>query len=101
MPFDLHVFVCTNKRPDGTGCGNLGGESVCKELKKKNTQAVCRFRINASGCLGHCDQGPVLVVYPIASWYSYFDADDAQTIVSTHLDEKLDDCSLINKFKVS
>jgi (2Fe-2S) ferredoxin len=101
MAFDLHVFVCTNKRPDGTGCGNLGGEFVCKELKKKTTHAISRFRINSSSCLGHCDQGPVLVAYPAASWYSYFDLDEAQTIVNTHLAGKPGDLSQINKFKIS
>lgn len=85
MPYDKHFFVCTNKRADGTGCGHLGGESICKTAKKNIADPSQSFRINASGCLGHCNAGPVLVVYPDAVWYSYFDYLDVEAIVTAHL----------------
>lgn len=85
MPFKKHVFICVNKRVDGTGCGTVGAESAFKEAKLAFSDNKTHLRINASGCLGHCMHGPVLVVYPEATWYSYFDGADVLKIVSTHL----------------
>jgi (2Fe-2S) ferredoxin len=42
-------------------------------------------RINQAGCLDRCDEGPVLVIYPEAVWYTYVDREDIDEIVSEHL----------------
>ena len=42
-------------------------------------------RINKAGCLGRCDAGPVLVVYPEETWYGYVDNEDIEEIVQEHL----------------
>jgi (2Fe-2S) ferredoxin len=52
------------------------------ELKLKGPGKV---RINKAGCLDRCDQGPVLVVYPEAVWYTYVDKDDIEEIIQEHL----------------
>ena len=43
------------------------------------------LRINSAGCLGRCDDGPVLVVYPEAVWYTYVDQSDIDEIIEEHL----------------
>ena len=43
------------------------------------------MRINAAGCLGRCEQGPVIVVYPEGTWYTYVDKEDIDEIVDRHL----------------
>jgi len=43
------------------------------------------IRINSAGCLGRCDQGPVLVIYPEAVWYTYIDQTDLDEIIEEHL----------------
>jgi (2Fe-2S) ferredoxin len=43
------------------------------------------IRINSAGCLGRCDMGPVLVVYPEAVWYTYIDQSDLDEIIDEHL----------------
>ena len=37
------------------------------------------------GCLDRCAAGPVAVVYPEGTWYSYVDANDVDEIVESHL----------------
>ena len=54
-----------------------------KELNLSNEGN--RIRINAAGCLGRCDEGPVLVVYPEGVWYTYVDKFDVDEIIETHL----------------
>jgi (2Fe-2S) ferredoxin len=44
-----------------------------------------RVRINSAGCLDRCEEGPVLVVYPEAVWYSYVDQEDIDEIIEEHL----------------
>jgi len=42
-------------------------------------------RINKAGCLGRCDNGPVMVVYPEETWYTFLDKSDIDEIVEEHL----------------
>ena len=43
------------------------------------------MRVNTAGCLGRCDDGPVLVVYPDNVWYTYIDKEDIDDIIDNHL----------------
>jgi (2Fe-2S) ferredoxin len=42
-------------------------------------------RVNTSGCLDRCEEGPCAVVYPEAVWYTYVDEKDVEEIVREHL----------------
>ena len=42
-------------------------------------------RVNKSGCLDRCAGGPVAVVYPEETWYTFVDAHDIDEIVDSHL----------------
>ena len=44
-----------------------------------------KVRVNKSGCLDRCELGPVAVVYPDGVWYRYFDKDDIDEIIASHL----------------
>lgn len=88
--FKHHVFFCCNQRAPGeTCCANQGAVEMqtyakdrISELKLKGKGKV---RINKAGCLDRCDQGPVLVVYPEAVWYTYVDKEDIEEIIQEHL----------------
>ena len=56
-------------------------------MKKKTKEQVPdkKIRINASGCLDHCEHGPVMVVYPDNVWYSYQSEEDIDLIIQEHL----------------
>jgi (2Fe-2S) ferredoxin len=44
-----------------------------------------KVRVNQSGCLDRCEEGPVMVVYPEAVWYTYVDQSDVDEIIDEHI----------------
>jgi (2Fe-2S) ferredoxin len=88
--FEHHVFVCTNQRDPGEQCCNAVGGSEMFAYAKERIGALKKngpgqIRINKAGCLGRCDQGPVMVVYPKETWYSFIDKEDIDEIINEHL----------------
>jgi (2Fe-2S) ferredoxin len=85
-----HVFFCTNLREDGRqSCEHCGARALrdyakkrCKEL---GIAGPGRVRINTAGCLDRCEQGPVMVIYPEDTWYTYVDSEDLEEIIQEHL----------------
>ncbi len=41
--------------------------------------------VSESRCLGRCEHGPVVVVYPEDVWYQYIDEEDVDEIIESHL----------------
>ena len=85
-----HVFFCTNQREDGAQCcGASGGQAMRDYAKKKikalNINGAGQCRINSAGCMDRCSEGPVLVVYPEGTWYTYVDPSDVDEIIEQHL----------------
>ena len=88
--FQQHVFFCMNVRDDGRSCcGKQGAEIAQKHAKKRIKELGLngheKIRINQAGCLDRCEEGPVLVVYPQGTWYTYVDTADIDDIIDTHL----------------
>lgn len=88
--FRYHVFFCCNQRAEGESCCNNFGATEAQAYAKGRIAELGldgegKIRINKAGCLGRCDQGPVLVVYPDAVWYCYVDKDDVEEIIQQHL----------------
>jgi (2Fe-2S) ferredoxin len=88
--YQHHVFFCTNQREAGETCCNNHGAQALRDYCKARVKALGaaipgKVRINSAGCLDRCDQGPVIVVYPEAVWYTYVDQEDIDEIVDTHL----------------
>ena len=88
--FKYHVFFCTNLRENGEQCceqcNASGIRSYAKaRIKELGMSGAGRVRINTAGCLDRCAQGPVLVVYPEETWYSYVDRSDIDEIIEQHL----------------
>lgn len=85
-----HVFFCLNQRDNGEACcQNKGAEAAFEHMKarvkKLNLSGKGQVRINRSGCLDRCDEGPLLVVYPQAIWYTFIDNEDINEIIESHL----------------
>jgi len=85
-----HVFFCTNQRDDGRqSCNDCAAKDArayvkqrCKEL---GISGAGKVRINSAGCLDRCELGPVIVIYPDETWYTYVDRDDLDEIIARHL----------------
>ncbi|PKO91277.1 MAG: ferredoxin [Betaproteobacteria bacterium HGW-Betaproteobacteria-1] len=91
MPKPLkHVFVCNQARPAGHprgSCQAKGGNDIVQAFWQ---QAQARnlwdkFSVTYSGCLGPCDSGPNVLVYPDAVMYSGVSKEDVVEIIDKHL----------------
>ena len=88
--FKHHVFFCTNQRSEGEACCNNLGAGDMRTYAKDKVKALGarvpgKVRINAAGCLDRCEEGPVMVIYPEAVWYTYVDQEDIDEIIEQHL----------------
>ncbi len=88
--YKYHVFLCTNLRADGSQCCEQCGAQASRDYLKQRTKALGLtgrggVRINNAGCLDRCSEGPVAVVYPEGTWYTYVDTEDLEEILQSHL----------------
>ena len=88
--FERHIFFCLNERKNGeASCAQHHARKAFDQCKQKIREADLsgqgQVRVNQAGCLGRCDQGPVAVVYPEGTWYTFVDEADINDIVESHL----------------
>ena len=90
--FKRHIFFCTNdrgagaERPSCNQCGSAALREYAKgSVKKMGFSGIGKLRVNTSGCLDRCEEGPVCVVYPEGTWYTYIDEQDIDEIIENHL----------------
>jgi (2Fe-2S) ferredoxin len=81
--YKRHVFVCTS----GKTCPLDGSLQVHAILKKGVAAAGAKgeVRVNHSGCMNQCGNGPMVVVYPEDVWYAHVDEIGARRIVEEHI----------------
>ncbi|MDG2242406.1 MAG: (2Fe-2S) ferredoxin domain-containing protein [Rhodospirillaceae bacterium] len=88
--YRIHVFCCTNVRPEGHprgSCARNNSVALRDYMKKKaKTMGIGRVRINASGCLDRCELGPAMVIYPEGIWYCYESETDIDEILESHVE---------------
>jgi (2Fe-2S) ferredoxin len=88
--YQYHVFFCTNQREDGSQCcGQYAAQEMRdyakKRCKKEGLVRSGKVRINTAGCLNRCASGPVVVIYPEETWYTWVDKEDIDEIIEEHL----------------
>jgi len=87
-----HVFVCSQNRPAGHprgSCAQKGATEVLQtfwqELQTRNLYES--ISVTYSGCLGPCDQGTNVLVYPEGVLYRGVQKEDVAEIFTSHLIE--------------
>ena len=88
--YQYHVFFCLNERESGRPCCAAAGAKAAQEHAKQRIKELGlngheMVRINKAGCLDRCEEGPVVVVYPQGTWYTYVDLEDIDEIIDEHL----------------
>jgi len=96
-PYQRHLLVCTNRRPEGHPkgcCATKGADAIRDRLKAeaKSRGLTGPVRVGSSGCLDTCAQGVAVVVYGAAeptggTWYAGVKLDDVPDILDQHLAE--------------
>jgi len=66
--YKRHAFACFTQRPPNHprgSCGAAGAQPLWDRLGKKfEAEGLSDTGFTASGCLGFCSAGPLMVVYP-------------------------------------
>jgi len=88
--YEKHVFICTNQRTNGEACCQDYNADELRAYAKDRVNELGlsghhHIRINKSGCLDRCSEGPVMVVYPEGTWYWYENKEDIDEIITSHL----------------
>ena len=88
--FQRHIFFCLNQRDNGESCcadhdAQAAFDHCKKQVKAAGLAGPGKGRVNKAGCLDRCAGGPVAVVYPDATWYTFVDRSDIDEIVESHL----------------
>jgi (2Fe-2S) ferredoxin len=88
--FQHHIFFCLNEREDGSACCSDKGAAAAFDymktrVKKLGLNGKDKVRINRAGCFDRCGEGPLLVIYPQAIWYTFVDNEDIEEIIQSHL----------------
>ncbi len=90
--YQRHLFICTNEREEGAerpSCNRCGSQRM-RDYAKARIKALDlagqgKVRVNQSGCLDRCEEGPTCVVYPEGVWYTFVDEEDIDEIIDSHL----------------
>jgi (2Fe-2S) ferredoxin len=87
--FDIHLFVCTNQRQgnERKSCGETHGMELVTAFKKNivDKNLPLKIRAQRAGCLGICDYGPTIAIYPEGVFYVGVRLEDVDEIVNEHL----------------
>lgn len=80
--FRIHALICA-----GGQCISAGGDSFENALKTEINKAGLQDEIQVveTGCMGSCEMGPMMVLYPEGIVYVRLKPEDAALIVSEHL----------------
>ncbi|NJN58684.1 MAG: (2Fe-2S) ferredoxin domain-containing protein [Leptolyngbyaceae cyanobacterium SL_5_9] len=71
-----NVLVCQNK--------TCRKQNAAKVLAAFQAHLIMDVTIIASGCLGQCGNGPIVLVLPDKVWYARVHPDEVHTVVEHH-----------------
>lgn len=80
--FRAQVLVC-----GGTGCSKEGAMDIANTIKNelKKHHMENEIEVVRTGCLGFCELGPIVIVYPEGTFYSKVNVKDISEIVEEQL----------------
>ncbi len=84
-----HVFVCSSSRINGKQMGYCAKNGAVEIIQKmmmaiQEEDLTNEVMLSNTGCLGVCQQGPIMVVYPEGTWYGSLTVEDVDKIVESH-----------------
>ncbi len=87
--YEKHIFVCENIREEGkrVSCGRANAKKI-KDYLKLKTKELCperNIRINMSGCMDRCEEGPITVSYPEGDWFCLKEEADVDAFVKEYI----------------
>ncbi len=80
-PYERHAILCAGKKCDPEERRELM-QYFKQRLAEEGLNA--KVRANRGGCLGICEQGAIMVVYPEGVWYCRLDQAALDRIIEEH-----------------
>lgn len=88
---EKHVFICTQQRPQGHPRGSCGADrdafsvfaTFSMELDQRGLYN--KVMLTSTGCMGPCNQGVNVLVYPEGIMYGGVRQADIPAIIDEHL----------------
>ena len=82
MAYQSYVLIC-----GGTACFSGGGDKIVDEFKAQlKAQGLdTSVQVVATGCLGFCEQGPIVKILPQGTFYVQVKPEDVKEIINEHL----------------
>jgi len=84
-PYKCHVFVCINDRKgEGQSCADGNSREIRLRLKEeaKKRWPSNVVRVSQSLCMGVCEYGPNVMIYPHGVWFSAVTVNDVDAIIN-------------------
>ena len=90
MPhYQHHIFICQNERAPGHEfgcCLSQGSQAILKYMRRRYRElGIPRTCVSKAGCLGQCNMGPAVVIYPDNIWYTLKTVEDAERVIQEHI----------------
>ena len=89
---DTYIFMCANTRDKRKACANcIAVDSIYEYFRQAINASRDQFKdhrivkVNKSGCLSRCADGPNIVIFPENIWYTYATTEDIDEIINKHL----------------
>ena len=82
MAYESYVLIC-----GGTACCSGGGDKIVDAFKRQLADAGLaeKVQVVATGCLGFCEQGPIVKILPQGTFYVQVQEKDVAEIIAEHL----------------
>ena len=88
IPYEKQIFVCTNDRKgEKPSCGDQKGEEIFTELRRiaKERGLHPKIRVARAKCLGQCNLGCNIMIYPDQIWYKSVTLEDVPKLADQFL----------------
>ena len=82
-----HIFVCVVNRPPAleASCGASGAGSLIDAIPMLLPElGIEDARVNGCTCLGPCDKGTNMVIYPEGTFYNGVNRDNIRALLEAH-----------------
>lgn len=87
-PYKRQIFVCThNANGEKASCGDHHGEAIFKELREiaKTRKLHPMIRVAQAKCLGQCERGANIMIYPENIYLSKVLLSDVSAIADQYI----------------
>lgn len=85
--YKRHIFVCINEKEQEECCSKKNSNEILRILREHVNQngLMSLYNITKTKCLGHCNEGPTIAVYPEGYIFKKVTIEDTKKIINEFL----------------